>query len=81
MVTDWLAVPPGPVQLNVNTVLAVSAGVWKVPLVGSLPVQPSFAVQLVAFVVDQVNVTVPPETTLDALGARLTVGAGAITSA
>ena len=47
------------------------------PLVALEPVQAPEAVQVVAFVVDQLRVELPPLTTELGLAARLTVGAEA----
>jgi hypothetical protein len=46
------------------------------PLVGSLPDQPPEAVQLVAFVEDQLRVEAEPPLTVPGLALRLTVGLG-----
>ncbi len=83
-VVEALPVPPPPVQFSENVVVAVRAEVVTVPPLGlSLPDQPEppEAVQLVAFCVDQVRVTVPPEATLVTLGVSVTVGAGITVSA
>jgi hypothetical protein len=74
IVTDWLADPPGPVQLNVN-VSVEATETARVPLVGSLPVhpEPPLAVQLVAFWLLQVSVAVLPALTDEALDLKLTV--------
>ena len=55
-------------------VAAVSAPVLALPLVGSLPDHPPEAVQLVAFVEDQLSVAEPPLLTVAGLALRLTVG-------
>jgi len=73
-VTDWLALPPGPLQASVKVVVALSAPVLVVPLVGSLPDQPPEAVQLLALVEDQLNIADPPLLTVVGLALRLTVG-------
>jgi hypothetical protein len=54
--------------------VAVSAPVLTLPLVGSLPDQPLLAVQLLAFVEDQLSVAEPPLLTVVGLAVRLTVG-------
>ena len=74
-VTDWLALPPGPLQASVKVVVALSAPVLALPLVGSLPDQPPEAVQL-ALVEDQLSVDDPPVLTVVGLALRLTVGLG-----
>jgi hypothetical protein len=56
-------------------VLAVSAAVVKVPLVGSAPLQPPEAVHAVAFVELHVNVAVLPVATLVGLALKVAVGA------
>jgi len=50
--------------------------VLALPLVGSLPDQPPEAVQLVAFVEDQLSVEAAPLLTVPGLALRLTVGLG-----
>ena len=57
-------VPPGPVQLRLNVVFAVSAELVREPLGGRVPLQPPEAVQLVAFSLDQITSTVAPEETV-----------------
>jgi hypothetical protein len=63
-------------QVNVKVVFAVIAGEVAVPAVVWMPDQPPEAVHDVAFWLDQVSVTVPPEATLAALLCSVTVGAG-----
>jgi hypothetical protein len=48
-VTDLLVEPPDPVQVSVNVVVALSAALVTVPLVGCVPVHPPEAAQVVAF--------------------------------
>lgn len=72
------ALPPAPVQLSVNVVALVSAGVASLPAVGLLPLQPPEAVQLFAFVVLQVSVLVPPLATEVGDAVSDTVGAGVV---
>ena len=76
-VVDPLALPPAPVQLNVNVPLALSAPVLAVPAVALLPDQAPLAVQLVALVVDQVRLELAPLATLVGFALNVTVGAGA----
>ena len=57
--------------------MALTAPVLALPLVGSLPDQPPVAVQLLAFVVDQLSIAEPPLATVVGLALRLTVGAPA----
>jgi hypothetical protein len=55
-------------------VVVLSAPVLALPVVGSLPDHPPEAVQLVAFVDDQLSVAEPPLLTVVGLALRLTVG-------
>src|SRR5579883_798076 len=74
--TDCAAEPPAPVQVSDRVaVLVISTA--RLPLVGSLPVQPEApaAVHEVAYWLLHVRVTVPPVPTDEALALRLTVGA------
>ena len=73
-VTDWLALPPGPLQASVKVVVALNAPVLALPLVGSLPDQPPEAVQLLALVEDQLSIADPPLLIVVGLALRLTVG-------
>ena len=76
--TDLLAVPPSPLQLSVNVLLAaVSAPVLAEPLVARLPDHAPEAVQLVALVDDHVSELLPPLATLVGFAVKDTVGAGA----
>ena len=76
-VTDLLALPPPPLQLSVNVLLAaVSATVFAEPLVARLPDHAPEAVQLVALVDDHVSELLPPLDTLVGFAAIDTVGAG-----
>jgi hypothetical protein len=78
-VTDWPAEPPGPVQVSVYLVVAVSGEVVCEPLVASVPVQPPDAVQAVALVEDQVSEAVAPLFTVLGLAEKVTAGAGVVT--
>ena len=78
-VTDWLAVPPAPVQVNVYFVVAVRAAVVFEPVVGSDPLQPPDAVQEVALVADQVSFEVAPLLTVLGLAANVTAGGVVVT--
>lgn len=78
-VTLSCAVPPAPTQLSVNVVLAVSAPVVCVPLVGCAPLQPLAAVQLVALALLQLRVAALPLAILAGFALRATVGAGGFT--
>jgi hypothetical protein len=78
-VVELWAVPPAPVHVRTNLVVAFSATVVWVPLVGSLPVQPFDAVQDVALVEDQVSVDVLPMSTVEGFAEIVTTGAGGVT--
>jgi hypothetical protein len=72
-----LRVPPSPLQLKVNELLAaVSAPVLADPAVARLPDQAPLAVHVVASVDDQVRVALPPLATLVGFAVNVTVGAG-----
>jgi hypothetical protein len=77
-VTDAVrcALPPEPVQLSVYEALAVNAPVLCEPAVDFDPLQLPEAVQDVAFVVDHVNVLLPPLVTEVGDAENETVGAG-----
>ena len=74
-----LPVPPGPLQVNVKLVVALSAPVDWLPLVALAPLQPPDAVQLVALVELHVSVEDPPLLTVIGFAVNVTVGAGALT--
>lgn len=78
-VTDCDALPPAPVQVSTNLVVAVSAAVLLEPRVGCVPDQPPDAAQLAALVVDQVSVDRPPPVTDIGLALKVMVGAGGFT--
>jgi hypothetical protein len=78
-VADCAAEPPVPVQVRVNFVVAVRAGVVCEPAVASEPLQPPDAVQAVALVDDQVNAEVAPLLTVGGVAVRVTAGAGVVT--
>ncbi len=73
-VTDFVAVPPAPVQVSVYVVVAERVSVAVDALVGSLPVQPPLAVQLVALVELKLSVMLEPVAALDTLDVNVTVG-------
>ena len=75
----WVAGPPAPVQVSVNTVVAVTAGVFADPLVASAPLQPPEAAQEVAFVDDQVSADALPLATVLGFADSVMVGAGVVT--
>ena len=78
-VADCDAEPPAPVQVRVNFVVALSAGVVCEPAVASAPLQPPKAVQAVALVEDQVSADVAPLLTVAGFAVRVTAGAGVVT--
>jgi hypothetical protein len=67
--------PLAPLQVRVNVVVALSAPVLALPVVGSFPDQPPEAVQPVAFVDDQLSVEADPLLTVPGVAVRLTPGA------
>jgi hypothetical protein len=75
----WFALPPGPVQVNVNVELAVRAPVDCVPWTAFVPDQDPDAVHIVALAAVQFSVALPP--LVMALGPTLnvTVGGGDLT--
>ena len=70
-------VPLAPLQVRVKVVVLLSGPVLALPLVGSFPDHPPDALQLVALLEDQLNVTAPPALTVPELALRLTVGLAA----
>jgi hypothetical protein len=78
-VADCAAEPPAPVQVSVNFVVAVRAGVVCEPAVASEPFQPPEAVQAVALVDDHVNADVAPLLTVVGFAEKVTAGAGVVT--
>lgn len=79
IVADCDAEPPAPVQVSVNFVVAVRAGVVCEPAVASEPLQPPEAAQAVVLVDDQVSAAVAPLLTVAGFAVRVTAGAGAVT--
>jgi hypothetical protein len=77
-VVDLLAVPPGPVHVNVNVLVTVRGPVLSVPAGLCGPVQPPDALQLVAFVVLQVSVEAFPLETVVGLALNVIAGAASI---
>jgi hypothetical protein len=71
------AVPPRPVQVNVNADALVIEVLISLPLVFLAPDQLPEAVQLVALVDDHVSVAPPPLITVVGLAVMVTVGGGA----
>jgi hypothetical protein len=52
--------PPGPLQIKVYVVVALTAPVFLVPLTPSTPLQPPEAAQAAALLEPQANVDAPP---------------------
>jgi len=75
-VTDALALPPAPVQVSENAVLASSVPVGWLPEVPKSPDHPPEAVHEVAFVDVQLSVDAPPPATESGSPRSDTVGAG-----
>ena len=73
--TDWVASPPGPLQVNANEEFAVRGLVVAVPDVALVPLQLPDAVQEDASVDVHVNVATEPETSEDGATDSVTVGA------
>jgi len=69
-------VPLAPLQVRVNVVVALSAPVLALPLIGLFPDQPPVAVQLVALVEDQLSIEAEPLLTVPGLALIFTVGGG-----
>jgi hypothetical protein len=78
-VTDCDAEPPGPSQVKVNCVVALKSTVACDPLVGSLPLHPPDAVQVVEFDAAHVKVDVLPSSTVVGLADSVIAGAGPVT--
>jgi hypothetical protein len=66
-------------QVRANSVVPVSAAVVCEPLVGTLPLQPPEAVQLLASSACQLRMVVVPAVSVVACATRLTEGAGVVT--
>lgn len=80
-VTDCVAVPPAPLQVNSYSVVLVRVPVDTVPLVGMLPCQPPAAMQLFASGELQVRVELPPLLTVVGVAVSVTdVGVGGRTA-
>jgi hypothetical protein len=74
-VTDCAAVPPAPVQVSVNVVVAASPDRASEPVRVLLPVHPPDAVQAVALTDDQFSVAEPPLATVVGVAVSVTEGA------
>jgi hypothetical protein len=78
-VTDWVAVPPSPVQASVKVEPALIGPLVCEPLELRLPDQAPEAEQRVALTLDQVSVELPPGTTVLGLALSLISGAASVT--
>jgi hypothetical protein len=74
-ITDCMAVPPGPLQLSVYVLFAVSVPVDAEPEVGCAPLHAPLAVQAVALVEDHARLLALPAVIVVGLALMLTVGA------
>jgi hypothetical protein len=70
--------PPGPEQVNVKLVVAVSGSVAALPLVARVPLHPPEAAQLCAFCALHCKVVAVPMTTLLLAGTSVTAGSAAL---
>jgi hypothetical protein len=75
-VTDAAWLPPVPVQVNVNVVLAFRPVTVSVPLTARTPLQPPDAEHVVACEADHVSATEPPTLTVAVAAVNVTTGAG-----
>jgi hypothetical protein len=75
-VTALLLVPPPPVQAKLNVLVVVSAVLTKLPEGALVPLHAPLALQLVAFVDDQLSVVMPPLLRLVAEALNVTVDTG-----
>jgi hypothetical protein len=66
--------PPGPVQVKVKLVVAISGGVVALPLTGFAPLHPPEAMQLCASVALHSKVAAVPISTLFLAGTSVTAG-------
>jgi hypothetical protein len=69
--------PPTPVHVSVNALAVMRPVIVSLPMVGRAPDQLPEAVQLVASVVDHINVVVPPLRTVVGVALIVTVGLAA----
>jgi hypothetical protein len=80
-VADWVADPPGPVQVSANSVVLVSVPDNFTPPVETLPLQPPEAVQPVAPVELHTRLVASPLLMVAGSTLNLTVGAHATSTA
>jgi len=78
-VADWLALPPGPVQVSEKVSLALSAPVDCEPLTVLVPDQAPDAVQEEALLDDHAKVALLPLVIVLGLALNPTVGGGGVT--
>lgn len=78
-VTDWVAVPPSPVQASVKVEPVLSGPLDCEPLGLTLPDHAPDAEQRVALRLDQVSTELPPEATVLGLALSLISGAALVT--
>jgi hypothetical protein len=79
-VTDCDAEPPVPVQFNPNSVVLESAPDDQIPCVATPPLQPPVPAQVMALVVLQFRVALPPLATVDGEAVKVMVGTGTNTA-
>jgi len=79
-VADWVAEPPGPVQVNSYSVVLGRLPVDQMPFNATAPLQPPEAVQAVALFEVQFRLDMPPPVTVVGDAARVTVGAAELTT-
>ena len=77
--TDWVAVPPSPVQASVKVEPVLIGPLDCEPLEFRLPDHAPEAEQRVALALDQVSVELPPGTTVLGLAVSLISGAALVT--
>jgi hypothetical protein len=75
-VRDWLALPPAPVQISVKVLVLVRLLRTSLPVSALLPLQAPDAVQVVALLLLQLKVLLPPDATLLGLAENVRLGAG-----
>lgn len=80
-VTDWVAEPPGPVQVTAKSLVLERLPVDQVPLVGTESCQPPLAVHSTASVAFHVRTEVPKLPIVVGEAAKVTDGAGSATMA
>jgi hypothetical protein len=79
-VVDCVALPPDPVQVSMNSALAVNIVVVRVPLIGTAPLQAPLAVHALLSVDIHVSAVVRPDATLVGVAVNATVGGADVTT-